>query len=128
MNLNCRSLQQRIMDNKAVVGVIGLGYVGLPLVKAFLKKGFSVTGFDVDRRKVDMLNRGETYIKHITTAELRRFLSLKRFKATTDFAGLADVDAILICVPTPLDDLHHDARAEQGEQSGQEDDKRGVHL
>ena len=104
MNLNCKSLQQRIMDNKAVVGVIGLGYVGLPLVKAFLKKGFSVTGFDIDRRKVDMLNRGETYIKHITTAELRRYLSMKRFKATTDFAGLADVDAILICVPTPLDE------------------------
>ena len=104
MNLNCKSLQQRIMDKKAVVGVIGLGYVGLPLVKAFLKKGFSVTGFDIDRRKVDMLNRGETYIKHITTAELRRYLSMKRFKATTDFAGLADVDAILICVPTPLDE------------------------
>lgn len=92
------------MDKKAVVGVIGLGYVGLPLVKAFLKKGFQVTGFDIDRHKVDMLNRGETYIKHITTAELRRYLSKKRFKATTDFAGLADVDAILICVPTPLDE------------------------
>jgi UDP-N-acetyl-D-glucosamine dehydrogenase len=103
MNLNCKSLRQRIMDKKAEVGVIGLGYVGLPLVKAFLKKGFSVTGFDIDRRKVDMLNRGEPYIKHITTAELRRYLSMKRFKATADFAGLAGVDAIIICVPTPLD-------------------------
>lgn len=104
MNLNCKSLKQRIMDKKAVVGVIGLGYVGLPLVKVFLKKGFSVTGFDIDQRKVDMLNRGETYIKHITTAELRRYLLRKKFKATTDFAGLVDVDAIIICVPTPLDE------------------------
>jgi UDP-N-acetyl-D-mannosaminuronate dehydrogenase len=58
MNELRRTLQKRIKDKKAVVGVVGLGYVGLPLVKAFLKKGFAVTGFDIDRRKVDMLNRG----------------------------------------------------------------------
>jgi UDP-N-acetyl-D-glucosamine dehydrogenase len=104
MNELRRTLQKRIKDKKAVVGVVGLGYVGLPLVKAFLKKGFAVTGFDIDRRKVDMLNRGKSYIKHITAAELRPFLSTRRFAATTEFARLRDVDAVLICVPTPLDD------------------------
>lgn len=104
MNELGRILQRRIKDKKAVVGVVGLGYVGLPLVKAFLKKGFAVIGFDIDRRKVEMLNRGTSYIKHITGAELRPFLSAKRFAATTDFACLADADAVLICVPTPLDD------------------------
>jgi len=104
MNELRRTLQKRIKDKKAVVGVVGLGYVGLPLVKAFLKKGFAVTGFDIDRRKVDMLNQGKSYIKHITAAELRPFLSTKRFAATTEFARLTDMDAVLICVPTPLDD------------------------
>jgi UDP-N-acetyl-D-glucosamine dehydrogenase len=98
-----RSLLARIKSKKAVVGVVGLGYVGLPLVKAFLKKGFRVLGFDVDARKVEMLNKGRSYIKHVTTSELRRFLSTKAFAATTDFARLAEADAILICVPTPLD-------------------------
>jgi UDP-N-acetyl-D-glucosamine dehydrogenase len=104
MNTLSQSLLERIRNKEASVGVVGLGYVGLPLVKAFLKKGFAVTGFDIDRKKVDMLNRGQSYIKHITATELRQFLSAKRFAATTEFARLADVDAILICVPTPLDD------------------------
>jgi len=104
MNELRRTLQKRIKDKKAVVGVVGLGYVGLPLVKAFLKKGFAVIGFDIDRRKVEMLNQGKSYIKHITAAELRPFLSTKRFAATTEFARLTDMDAVLICVPTPLDD------------------------
>lgn len=103
MNQLSHTLQKRIKAKEAVVGVVGLGYVGLPLVKAFLKKGFAVTGFDIDPRKVNLLNQGKTYIKHISTSELRQHLSAKRFAATTDFARLADVDAILICVPTPLD-------------------------
>jgi UDP-N-acetyl-D-glucosamine dehydrogenase len=104
MNELRRTLQKRIKDKEAVVGVVGLGYVGLPLVKAFLKKGFAVTGFDIDRRKVEMLNQGKSYIKHITATELRPYLSTKRFAATTEFGRLTDVDAVLICVPTPLDD------------------------
>jgi UDP-N-acetyl-D-glucosamine dehydrogenase len=104
MNQLSQSLLERIRNKEASVGVVGLGYVGLPLVKAFLKKGFAVTGFDIDRKKVEMLNRGQSYIKHITATELRQFLSAKRFAATTEFARLADTDAILICVPTPLDD------------------------
>ncbi len=103
MNPLSRSLLKKIRAKEATVGVVGLGYVGLPLVKAFLKKGFAVTGFDVDRKKVDLLNKGQSYIKHVTTTELRRFLSTRRFTATTDFARLAEMDALLICVPTPLD-------------------------
>jgi UDP-N-acetyl-D-glucosamine dehydrogenase len=97
------SLEKKILDRKARVGVIGLGYVGLPLVKTFLNKGFSVIGFDVDARKIRMLNQGRSYIKHISTAELKKYLALKTFQATADFNRLPAADAILICVPTPLD-------------------------
>jgi len=104
MNQLGMTLLKRIKNRKAVVGVVGLGYVGLPLAKAFIKKGFVVAGFDIDARKVDMLNRGQSYIKHLSTAELRQDLAKKLFSATTNFSRLRDADAILICVPTPLDD------------------------
>ncbi len=103
MGQDSRILERRIKDRKARVGVIGLGYVGLPLVKTFLKKDFPVTGFDIDGKKVDMLNRGRSYIKHISAGELRSFLKDKKFMATSDFSLLAHMDAIIICVPTPLD-------------------------
>jgi UDP-N-acetyl-D-glucosamine dehydrogenase len=103
MNIEARKLLKKIDDKTVRVGVIGLGYVGLPLVKTFLQKGFRVTGFDIDAKKVDMLNRGRSYIRHISAAELKDFLGRKKFKASSDFRGLRDVDAILICVPTPLD-------------------------
>ena len=103
MNAEALKLLKKIESKEARVGVIGLGYVGLPLVKTFLQKGFRVTGFDIDQKKVDMLNRGKSYIRHISAAELKDFLGRKRFKASADFRGLRDVDAILICVPTPLD-------------------------
>ena len=96
-------LLKKIKDRSARVGVIGLGYVGLPLVKTFLQKGFRVTGFDIDAKKVDLLNRGKTYIRHISAAELKGFLARKKFQATSDFRRLREVDTILICVPTPLD-------------------------
>jgi len=103
MNPQAAKLLKKIEDKTAVVGVIGLGYVGLPLVKTFLQKGFRVAGFDIDPKKVDMLNRGKSYIRHISAAELKDFLARKKFKASADFRGLRAVDAILICVPTPLD-------------------------
>ncbi len=103
MNAEATKLLKKIESKTAVVGVIGLGYVGLPLVKTFLKKGFRVMGFDIDSKKVDMLNRGKSYIRHISAAELKEFLGQRMFKASADFGGLKDVDAILICVPTPLD-------------------------
>jgi UDP-N-acetyl-D-glucosamine dehydrogenase len=104
MNNNlAAALEKRIRDRKARVGIIGLGYVGLPLVKTFLNKGFSVVGFDVDPKKIQALNQGRSYIKHVSAGELRKFLALKTFAATSDFKRLSTVDAILICVPTPLD-------------------------
>jgi len=103
MNKEAAALLEKIKTKRARIGVIGLGYVGLPLVKTFLVKGFDVTGFDVDAKKVDMLNRGRTYIRHISTAELKGFLARRKFRAKADFRGLREVDAILICVPTPLD-------------------------
>ncbi len=103
MNAEAAKLYGKIVKHRARIGIIGLGYVGLPLVKTFLQKGFRVTGFDIDARKVDLLNRGKTYIRHISAAELKAFLGRKMFRATADFRGLRDVDVILICVPTPLD-------------------------
>lgn len=84
------------------VGVIGLGYVGLPLARTFFDAGFTVTGFDVDRAKVRMLSRGQSYIGHITNETVGSMVKTGRFKATADFRRLGEPDAVLICVPTPL--------------------------
>src|SRR5579863_5276331 len=86
------------------IGIIGCGYVGLPLALNFAAKGHSVMGFDTDPQKVEKLNRGESYIKHISAAEISKHVSNKHFSATTDFARLREMDAVLICVPTPLDE------------------------
>jgi len=85
------------------VGIIGLGYVGLPLGLRFAEAGHRVTGFDTDPAKVEKLNRGQTYIQHIPQNKIQQFVQSKHFAATSDFSRLAEVDAILICVPTPLD-------------------------
>jgi UDP-N-acetyl-D-glucosamine dehydrogenase len=85
------------------VGIIGLGYVGLPLGLRFAEAGHRVTGFDTDPAKVEKLNRGQTYIQHIQQNKIQQFVQSKHFSATSDFARLTDVDAIVICVPTPLD-------------------------
>lgn len=90
-------LLQKIQQCEAEVGIIGLGYVGLPLVIAFYRAGFKVTGFDCDQRKVEMLAKGESYIRHI---DLPDFAAACSF--TTDFNLLKQMDCILICVPTPL--------------------------
>jgi UDP-N-acetyl-D-glucosamine dehydrogenase len=85
------------------VGIIGCGYVGLPLGLRFAEAGHRVTGFDTDPSKVEKLNRGQTYIQHIPQSKIQQFVQSKHFGATTDFSRLAEVDAIIICVPTPLD-------------------------
>src|SRR5207245_3596352 len=85
------------------VGIIGCGYVGLPLALRFAEAGHRVTGFDTDGHKVAMLNAGKSYIEHIPQNKIQQFVNSKHFSATTDFARLKDVDAIIICVPTPLD-------------------------
>jgi UDP-N-acetyl-D-glucosamine dehydrogenase len=94
-------LHDKISAKIANIGVIGLGYVGLPLVMEFCRAGFAVTGFDIDRRKVEMLREGKSYIRHIDLATLTDE-ELARFNPTADFSGLGDMDCILICVPTPL--------------------------
>ncbi len=99
-----KSFIRRIAAREARVAVIGLGYVGLPLVELFAAAGFSVLGFDIDPVKVDTLNRGESYIGHVNSDRVAAMRASGRFEAHTDFARLAEVDAILICVPTPLDD------------------------
>jgi UDP-N-acetyl-D-glucosamine dehydrogenase len=103
MSQELAGLERKIRSKQARIGVIGLGYVGLPLVKLFLSKGFRVTGFDIDPKKVSSLNKGRSYIRHVSARELREFLEKKTFRASGDFAGLRNVDAIIICVPTPLD-------------------------
>src|SRR5882757_4160781 len=86
------------------VGIIGLGYVGLPLGLRFAEAGHRVTGFDTDPAKVEKLNRGQTYIQHIPQSKSQQFVQSKHFGATADFSRLAEMDAVLICVPTPLDE------------------------
>jgi len=103
MNRLSLILERKIRDKKAKIGVIGLGYVGLPLVKAFLNKGFTVTGFDIDPRKIRMLKQGRSYLKHIAIDDVKSAFKARRFSATDDFKRLSRMDAIIICVPTPLD-------------------------
>ena len=96
------ALKSRIANKTATIGIVGLGYVGLPLADAFLQAGMIVLGFDVDQSKVDKLQAGESYIKHITREKVGSWLAGHRFAATSAIADLAEADAILICVPTPL--------------------------
>lgn len=101
-------LMARIEAREAVVGVIGLGYVGLPLAREFLKSGFTVLGFDVDDEKIVKISNGESYIKHIGADFLRKYVKeVRTFKATSDFSKLKEVDFIVICVPTPLDEHYN---------------------
>ncbi len=96
------ALRRRFLAREATVGVIGLGYVGLPLVGAIAGAGFRVVGFDIDDAKVARLNAGRSYIRHIPDAAIAGLVASGRFRAVADFAELAAVDAVLICVPTPL--------------------------
>ena len=96
----------KIEDKQALVGIIGLGYVGLPLVLRFCEVGFRVLGFDTDANKVERLNRGESYIKHIPSSRLAGLLTPRegqgQFAATHDLGRLGEPDVLIICVPTPL--------------------------
>jgi UDP-N-acetyl-D-glucosamine dehydrogenase len=92
----------KIKEKTAKVGIIGLGYVGLPLGLEFALKGFDVLGFDVDESKIPLLLEGKSYIKHISEAKIKEAVDSGKFSATTEFSRLPKVDAIIICVPTPL--------------------------
>jgi UDP-N-acetyl-D-glucosamine dehydrogenase len=86
------------------IGIIGCGYVGLPLALRFAETGQRVMGFDTDPSKIEKLNAGQSYIQHIPAAKIAEHVKTGRFGATTDFTKLRDMDAVLICVPTPLDE------------------------
>ncbi len=94
-------LKSKVSTRKIKVGIIGLGYVGLPLANAFIKSKVSVIGFDIDREKVEMLKRGESYIKHIENNQIKSMIAAD-FIASDDFSMISDLDVIIICVPTPL--------------------------
>jgi len=100
-----QTLLRKIRDHSAVVGIVGLGYVGLPLVREFCAAGFKVIGFDIDARKVSMLRAGRTYIRHLRGALFRKLIRERRFTPTTDRGRLGQPDALLMCVPTPLDKM-----------------------
>lgn len=100
-----QKLIQKIQSKKARIGVIGLGYVGLPLVIRFCQEGFTVIGFDVDPVKVAAINAGRSYIQHIAGEQLEIFVRKRMLKATADFKNLRLADAIIICVPTPLNEM-----------------------
>jgi len=97
------SLESRLSNRTANVGVIGLGYVGLPLALLLAEAGFPVTGFDIDPQKVEKLSRGESYIYRVPSSEVQ-LARAKEFSATVDYSQVADMDAIIICVPTPLNE------------------------
>jgi len=97
-------LRKAIEEKSAVVGVIGLGYVGLPLIKAFVSAGFRTLGFDVDRAKIEKLTAGESYIAHIPAEWIGRCIAEGSFEPTCEMERLSEADALLICVPTPLNE------------------------
>ena len=95
-------LIKKIKDKVARIGVVGLGYVGLPLVYEFCKAGFHVLGLEIDPAKVEMLNNGKSYIKHITEEKIYFMTQEGNFQGSTNFSLIKNLDCILICVPTPL--------------------------
>ena len=96
------NLEQKLRKRKAVVGIVGLGYVGLPLALAFSKAGFQVLGFDIQQKRVDWVNKGHSYIVDVDSKSLSSEIADKRLEATTDQRRIKEVNAICICVPTPL--------------------------
>jgi UDP-N-acetyl-D-glucosamine dehydrogenase len=98
---HARALEARLTSRDALIGILGLGYVGLPLMLRYAEVGYRVLGFDIDPAKVDKLNAGETYIEHIS-ADAIRTAQGKGFAATTDFSRARECDALILCVPTPL--------------------------
>jgi len=98
-------VKSKIQQRQARIGIIGLGYVGLPLALLYSEQKFRVTGFDIDSRKVDTLAKGGSYIYRITPEEIRA-AKAHGFSATSDYSQISDMDAVIICVPTPLDEYH----------------------
>ena len=96
------ALEQKLSERSAKVAILGQGYVGLPLAVVFAEAGFEVTGIDPDTRKVDAINAGESFIGDVPSEDLARLVKAGKLKAASDFSRLAEMDAVSICVPTPL--------------------------
>ncbi len=94
---------ERIKDKKAVVGIVGMGYVGLPLALTYAEEGFKVIGYDIDTKKADAIKAGKTYIKHIASDRIADAVKKGLLECTSDFSRIPESDALLVCVPTPLD-------------------------
>ena len=94
-------LIKKLFSKEAVIGIYGLGYVGLPLALRYAEAGYKVVGFDIDATKVDDLSFGKSYIQHIPDEKIGKAVQ-RGFSATTDFSYTNHVDAIILCVPTPL--------------------------
>ena len=101
-NTNQQVLTDQLKDRSAKVAILGLGYVGLPLAVVFAEAGFHVTGIDPDKRKVECVSRSESHIQDVPSEQVARLVKSGRLKATTDFAVLNEMDAVSVCVPTPL--------------------------
>jgi UDP-N-acetyl-D-glucosamine dehydrogenase len=102
--LKTMSLIEKLEKKNATIGVVGLGYVGLPLVLAYARAGYSTLGLDIDSPKIEALLAGRSYIKHISTDQVAQARSSGKLDATTDFSRISECDAIILCVPTPLDE------------------------
>jgi UDP-N-acetyl-D-glucosamine dehydrogenase len=102
ISTSAMALEEKIRNRTARVGIIGLGYVGLPLAMEFAKAGFSVTGIDIQESKVARLNQGESYVQDVSSDTLKKWVSGGKFRATSDFSAILDLDTINIAVPTPL--------------------------
>lgn len=94
-------LVKKLNEKKAIIGIVGLGYVGLPLMLRYAEVGYKVIGFDIDQSKVDALRKGRSYIEHISGQAIQEAVA-KGFEPTTDFSRAAEADALVLCVPTPL--------------------------
>lgn len=100
-NLILKELINKLKKRKAYIGIYGLGYVGLPLAIRYAEKGYRVIGFDTDINKIKILNKKQTYIHYIKPSVISKFLN-KNLTVTTDFSLSKQIDAMIICVPTPL--------------------------
>ena len=97
------ALIQKLKDKSAMIGIVGLGYVGLPLAIRYSEAGYKVLGFDSDPEKIELIAAGKTYIEHIPDQAIQRARD-QGFEATVDFEQAAQADALILCVPTPLDE------------------------
>lgn len=105
-NMSSADLLKTNIENRyAKIGIIGMGYVGLPLALLFSEQKFRVTGFDIDNAKVETLNSGGSYIVRIPSTEIQA-AQVNGFKATADFSMISEMDVVMICVPTPLNEHH----------------------